>query len=174
MKISLFGDKGKFTVFEKGMTKGISEEPSLKMLYIALIILLGVSFKYEMNYNNRLWLILSIFLIFCSEITNTSIEAVVDRISYKYHVLSGYAKDLASSVTILWIFFGFYIFGNWIYNKWIESKIPLDERTDKSINIFDDIQSSLVYIIIIGIMAIPLTYIFQIFFSLSYRISKKI
>ena len=51
------------------------------MLYVALIVLLGVSFKYKKDYNKRLWLILCIFLIFCFEITNTSIEAVVNRIS---------------------------------------------------------------------------------------------
>ena len=52
------------------------------MLYVALIVLLGVSFKYKKDYNKRLWLILCIFLIFCFEITNTSIEAVVNRISF--------------------------------------------------------------------------------------------
>ncbi len=173
-KIHLFGNKGKFKVFNNGMTKGIKEEPSLKMLYIALIIILGISFKYEKDYNKRLWLILSIFLIFCSEITNTSIEAIVDRISLKYHILSGYAKDLASSVTILWVFFGIYVFGNWIYDKWKDSKIPIDNRVDKSINIFDDIQKSILFILILGIISIPFTYFFRIFIKMSYNISKKL
>lgn len=173
-KIHLFGKTGKFKVFDQGMAKGIKEEPSLKMLYVSLIILLGISFKYEKDYNKRLWLLLSIFLIFCSEITNTSIEAVVDRISLKRHILSGYAKDLASSVTILWILFGFYVFGSWIYDKWKDSKIPIEHRVDKSINIFDDIKNSILFILILGFISMPFAYFFRVFFKISYYISTKI
>jgi len=169
--VNLFGRRGKLKVFEKGMTKGITEEPSLKVLYIFLIVFLAISFRYEANFYKRLWLILAILLIFCSEIINTSIEAVVDRIGLKYNVLSGYAKDLASSVTILMVLFGIYVYGHWFYNKWKESDIPIEQRNDKSINIFED-NKALFFIIIVAILAIPFAFFFRIFFKVSYKLAR--
>ena len=170
--MKLFGNKGKITVFNKGLHKGIKEEPSLKIIYVFLIIALGVSIKYEANYNERLWLILSIFLIFCSEIVNTSIETVINRISLERHILSGYAKDLAAASATLWVLFGIYVFGNWIYSKWEQHKIPINKRDNKTINIFDDKENSLMFLFLLGILALPFAYFFRLFFKFSNYIYK--
>ena len=90
------------------------------MIFIFLIIGIAIAQKYENDFNMKVILIGSLLLIFVTEIINTSIEAVVDRISLKHHELSGYAKDLASTATFIWVIFAIIIWSRWIskqYNR---------------------------------------------------------
>ena len=114
----LFGEKGKITVFEKGLEQGLTKEPSLRWLFIVLIISILIVKEYEKDYIKSFILLVSVFLIFTTEIINTSIEAVVDRIGKKYNILSGYAKDLGSSATIIWVLFSLVIWSKWFINQW--------------------------------------------------------
>ena len=114
----LFGEKGKFTVFQKGMEVGLTKEPSLRWLFIVVIISIYITHKFEKNNIQQFILILVILLVFITEIINTSIEATVDRIGLEYNKLSGYAKDLGSSATICWVIFAIYIWYNWFLKQW--------------------------------------------------------
>ena len=46
-------------------------------------------------------MVFSLFLILLMEAVNTAIETLVDRISEKYHPLSGQAKDIGSFLVLL-------------------------------------------------------------------------
>lgn len=45
----------------------------------------------------RALLVGSLFLVLIVELLNSAVEAVVDRVSYEHHTLSGRAKDLGSA-----------------------------------------------------------------------------
>ncbi len=49
----------------------------------------------------RAVLIFSLFLILLMELINSAIEVIIDRISPKYHILSGRAKDIGSSLVLI-------------------------------------------------------------------------
>ncbi|WOD08712.1 diacylglycerol kinase [Marinomonas sp. GJ51-6] len=49
----------------------------------------------------RAVLILSVGLVLIVETLNSSVEAIVDRISHEHHELSGRAKDLGSAAVML-------------------------------------------------------------------------
>ena len=52
--------------------------------------------KYEL-----LWLLLPLFLLVMAELTNSAIEAVVDRVGKEQHELAGRAKDIGSALVFV-------------------------------------------------------------------------
>lgn len=144
--------KGKISVVEKGLSEGLKREQSLKAFFIALLITVFIAVKFEKKTPLRMILIGLILLCFIFELINTSIEAVVDRISTKNHFLSGYAKDLASTATFLFTLFTLIVWGYWVKNQWIlYNKNPLDK------NIFRDWRKILLYVGIAIFFLVPIT-----------------
>ena len=135
---------------------------------MALIIAIFIAGKYEKKFHLQMILIGLILVCFIFELINTSIEAVVDRISTKKHFLSGYAKDLASTATFLFTIFTFIIWGFWIKNQWSKFKL-----NPKSNNIFKDWKKVLMYIIVSIFFLIPITqFLLSIFKSIAIVRSK--
>ena len=146
----LFGEKGKFTVFQKGMEMGLTKEPSLRWLFIVVIISIYITHTFEKNNIQQFILILVILLVFITEIINTSIEAIVDRIGLEYNPLSGYAKDLGSSATTCWVIFAIYIWFKWFLKQW-----SLYE-SNNTLTIFSNKINTIIIIILIIIITYPL------------------
>ncbi len=69
------------------------------------LLLLGlatpISFLFDITVNEQLVLITAILFILFTEILNTAIEAIVDRVSFEIHPLSGLAKDLGSAAVFI-------------------------------------------------------------------------
>ena len=59
----------------------------------------------------RAVMMFSLFLILLMELVNSAIEVIVDRISPKYHVLSGRAKDIGSSLVLIAFINAFVVWG---------------------------------------------------------------
>ena len=168
---------GKIIVAEKGLSEGLSREQSLKGFFILLIITGYIAINYEPDFKNRMLLIGVILLCFILELINTSIEAVVDRISTKKHFLSGYAKDLASTATFLFTIFTIIIWFRWLKNQWEEYKLQdkkrkinllnfykLPDKKKTKVNIFNEWQQLLLIIAISMFFLIPFTrFILNIF-----------
>ena len=148
----LFGKKGKITVFQKGMEVGLTKEPSLKWLFIVVIISIYIIYKFEKNTTQQFILLLVILLVFITEIINTSIEATVDRIGLEYNELSGYAKDLGSTATICWVIFAIYIWYNWFLKQWILYK------SNSQITIFNNILNTILTILLIILITYPILF----------------
>ena len=55
----LFGKKGKITVFQKGMEVGLTKEPSLKWLFIVVIISIYIIHKFEKNTTQQFILLIN-------------------------------------------------------------------------------------------------------------------
>ena len=148
----LFGKKGKITVFQKGLEVGLTKEPSLKWLFIVVIISIYISLSFENNSTQQFILILVILLIFITEIINTSIEATIDRIGLEYNQLSGYAKDLSSTATICWVIFAIYIWFKWFIKQWGLYK------SNNNSTIFSNKLNNILIILLIIIITYPLLF----------------
>ncbi|TMX42436.1 diacylglycerol kinase [Vibrio sp. Hep-1b-8] len=69
---------------------------------LALFIPLTVfAFWLDLPATHTLLVILSMVFVLFAEMVNTAIEAMVDRISLDYHLLSGVAKNIGSALVLL-------------------------------------------------------------------------
>lgn len=69
---------------------------------LALFVPLTVfAFWLDLPTMHTLLVILSMVFVLFAEMVNTAIEAVVDRISLDYHLLSGVAKNIGSALVLL-------------------------------------------------------------------------
>jgi len=164
----LFNERnGKITVFDKGLSQGIITEPSVRWLSIVSIIGIAIALKYESDPDKRFQLILILLLAFVTEIINTSIEAVVDRVGTSFHKLSGYAKDLASTATFIWIIFGLIIWISWIRSQYNKNKIEKHDKNRR--NIFKNPMETVVYLITTLAIVVPIGFLAHYLFNLKYR-----
>ena len=164
----LFNERnGKITVFDKGLTEGIITEPSVRWLAIVSIIGIATALKYESDPDKRFQLILILLLAFVTEIINTSIEAVVDRVGTSFHKLSGYAKDLASTATFVWIIFGLFIWISWIRSQYKLNK--LQKHNPNRSNMFKNPMGTIIYLISSLLIVVPLGFLAHYLFNLKYR-----
>lgn len=76
-------------------------ESAFRQEVLLLILAMPVSFLFNISITEQVILILAIVFIIFTEIINTAIEAVVDRIGLEIHPLSGLAKDLGSAAVLL-------------------------------------------------------------------------
>lgn len=51
----------------------------------------------------------SMFLLLLTELVNSAIETVIDRVGLEYHKLSGIAKDIASAAVFLAILYAIFV-----------------------------------------------------------------
>ena len=76
-------------------------ESAFKQELLLLFLAIPISFLLDVNYMEQMILILSIVFIIFTEVINTAIEAVVDRVGLEIHPLSGLAKDLGSAAVFI-------------------------------------------------------------------------
>ncbi|MBA6391291.1 diacylglycerol kinase [Colwellia sp. BRX10-3] len=76
-------------------------ESAFRQELLLLLIAIPVSFVFDVSSQEQVMLILAVLFILFTEIINTAIEAVVDRIGLEIHPLSGLAKDLGSAAVFI-------------------------------------------------------------------------
>ena len=79
----------------------LKNEAAFRQELVLLIIAIPLTFTFDITVEEQIILILSILFVMFTEIVNTAIEAVVDRIGLEIHPLSGLAKDLGSAAVTL-------------------------------------------------------------------------
>jgi len=79
-------------------------ESAFRQELLLLILAVPISFLFDISIKEQLVLILAIVFIIFTEIINTAIEAVVDRVGLDIHPLSGLAKDLGSAAVLISLF----------------------------------------------------------------------
>lgn len=95
----------------RGIRDACRYEAAFRQELILTAILLLLSFWLAQTLVEWLLLVMPLFLLLIVELLNSAIENTVDRISDEHHVLSGRAKDMASSaimfclilVAVVWI-----------------------------------------------------------------------
>ncbi len=85
----------------KGFKWLFKNEAAFKQELAMLVILTPVTFFFDISRFEQAILIISLLFIIFTEVLNTAIEAVVDRIGLEIHPLSGLAKDLGSSAVMI-------------------------------------------------------------------------
>ena len=121
----------------------------------------------EKDDNKRFQLILVLLLAFVTEIINTSIEAVVDRVGTSFNKLSGYAKDLASTATFIWIILGLIIWISWIRSQYVSNKTQ--KLNTNQPNMFNKPIETIIYLITALIIVIPIGFLVHYLFNLKYN-----
>ncbi|MFT5755488.1 MAG: diacylglycerol kinase (ATP) [Alteromonadaceae bacterium] len=76
-------------------------ETAFKQELLLLGLLIPVSFFFDVSAIEHGVLVISLIFIVFTEVVNTAIEVVVDRIGLEIHPLSGLAKDLGSAAVLL-------------------------------------------------------------------------
>jgi diacylglycerol kinase (ATP) len=78
-----------------------NNESAFKQELLLLLLSILVSFIFDVSFKEQLILILAVIFIIFTEVVNTAIEAVVDRVGLDIHPLSGLAKDLGSAAVFI-------------------------------------------------------------------------
>jgi diacylglycerol kinase (ATP) len=84
-----------------GLKSCYKSETAFKQEVWAGAILIPISLLATPDSIERVILIVPIFVVLITELLNTAIEVVVDRIGSEHHELSGKAKDLGSAAVWL-------------------------------------------------------------------------
>ncbi len=84
-----------------GLKASFQTEMAFKQEVFLTIILVPIAVFTNTTIIEKILLIGSILIILMTELANTAIEAVVDRISMEKHPLSKKAKDVGSSIVLV-------------------------------------------------------------------------
>ncbi|QTH63014.1 diacylglycerol kinase [Psychrosphaera ytuae] len=79
----------------------IKNEAAFRQELLLLVFSVPVTFLFNITLKEQLVLIIAVLFIMFTEIINTAIEAVVDRVGLEIHPLSGLAKDLGSAAVFI-------------------------------------------------------------------------
>lgn len=86
---------------KQGLRAGLKHEAALRQELVMAVPLTIIAFFVASSAAELVLLVLMPWLTFCTEVLNSAIEAVVDRIGDEYHELSGRAKDLGSACVLI-------------------------------------------------------------------------
>jgi diacylglycerol kinase (ATP) len=76
-------------------------EEAFRQEVILVVIATPLAFYFQTTPVEKLLLIGSLILVLLVELLNSAIEAVVDRVGFEHHELSGRAKDIGSAAVML-------------------------------------------------------------------------
>lgn len=85
----------------KGFGWLLKNEAAFKQELAMLVVLTPVTFLFSITALEQAILVISLLFVIFTEVLNTAIEAVVDRIGLEIHPLSGLAKDLGSAAVFI-------------------------------------------------------------------------
>ncbi len=85
----------------KGLAAAWRFEAAFRQEVYLAVVLLPIAFWVAQDTIELILLISSVFWVLMAELTNSAIEAVVDRVSSEKHVLSGRAKDIGSALVMI-------------------------------------------------------------------------
>ena len=100
-----------FTYSCQGFLGVFKSEAAFRQDLIVFILGCLVTLFLSLSGVERALMIFSLFLILLMELVNTAIEVIIDRISPKYHTLSGRAKDIGSLLVLIAFINAFVVWG---------------------------------------------------------------
>ena len=90
-----------FTYSWQGLKSTFQSESAFRQDLIVFTLGTLISFFLPISGFECALMLFSLVLILLMELVNTAIEVVIDRISPKFHPLSGRAKDIGSALVLL-------------------------------------------------------------------------
>lgn len=95
----------------RGLRLAILTEEAFQVYAFLSVLLVPLAFMIAVNYVQLILMFAAIFLVLITELLNTAVEAVVDRVGLDRHELSGRAKDMGSAAVSLSIILFFVVWG---------------------------------------------------------------
>jgi len=102
----------------KGLAAAWKNEEAFRLEIAAAIIMIPSSFWIGSNAAEISLLIGTCFLVLITELLNSAIEAIVDRIGPELHELSGRAKDIGSAAVMVSLIMTVSVWGLIIYERY--------------------------------------------------------
>lgn len=93
----------------QGLKSAFQHEAAFRQELLLSAILIPIAIVVDVSQLERILLIAPLFLVIITEIINSAIEAVVDRVGTEKHELSGRAKDLGSAAVLIALLLTAYI-----------------------------------------------------------------
>lgn len=84
-----------------GLKAAWKNEEAFRMEVVAAAIMLPLAFWLGQTASQRGLLVVTCFIVMITELLNSAIEAIVDRIGAEHHELSGRAKDIGSAAVMV-------------------------------------------------------------------------
>ena len=81
----------------QGLKAGWHHEPAFREEILSGFVLLPLAYWLAQSWLQLLLMVAACMLVLITELLNSAVESVVDRVSTEYHLLSGRAKDMASA-----------------------------------------------------------------------------
>ena len=85
----------------KGLRAAFVNEAAFRQELLLALVLIPLAVWLDVEPTQRLLMIAALFVVLITELMNSAIEAVVDRIGAERHELSGRAKDIGSAAVLL-------------------------------------------------------------------------
>ncbi len=85
----------------KGMHSAWQSEAAFRQECVLALLLIPAFVLMDLSSMDRFMLIMATALVLITELLNSALESVVDRIGEEYHVLSGKAKDIGSAAVFI-------------------------------------------------------------------------
>jgi len=100
-----------------GLTAAWRHEAAFRQECVLVVLLLPLSWWLGQTPAERAVLIASLFVVIITELLNSAIEALTDRIGSERHELSGRAKDLGSAAVMLSLLLVLSVWGVVAYSR---------------------------------------------------------
>ena len=101
----------------KGLKASWQHESAFRQEAILAVVMLPAAFWLARTPAELMLLIMTLFVVVITEVLNSAIEAVVDRVSDDHHQLAGRAKDMGSAAVFLSLTMTAVIWGILIFDR---------------------------------------------------------
>ena len=90
-----------FAYAAKGLVEAIKSQFSIRFHFVASILVVGLSFYYKLSGFEWCLILLSISIVWTTELLNTALEYLTDFVSPEYNYLAGKVKDIAAGAVLV-------------------------------------------------------------------------
>lgn len=94
-----------------GLRSAWQHEAAFRQEAVIAIVLLPVAFWLGSTVIERILLVGCLFVVLITELLNSAIEAIVDRVGTEHHELSGQSKDMASAAVLFSLLLAAFVWG---------------------------------------------------------------
>ena len=101
----------------KGLKAAWQCEAAFRQEAMLAIVLLPAAFWLARTPVELMVLLMTLFIVVITEILNSAVEAVVDRVSGDHHQLAGRAKDMGSAAVFLALIMTAVVWGVVLYDR---------------------------------------------------------
>lgn len=101
----------------KGLKSSWKHESAFRQETMLAVVMLPAAFWLARTATELMVLIMTLFVVVITEVLNSAVEAVVDRVSSDHHELAGRAKDMGSAAVLLSLIMTAVIWGILVFDR---------------------------------------------------------